>query len=61
MITAGLVEAQAVEIAVTIDLETFYLLRAEFSTTGEEGVSDWLLIFTDYDEPVTIEPPATDG
>jgi hypothetical protein len=61
VITVGLVEAQEVDITASIDLATFHLLRAEFSTMGEEGVSDWVLVLSAFDEPVTIEPPATDG
>jgi hypothetical protein len=59
VITAGLAGDEPVEVAFWIDPNTHHIVRIEFTTgTGAEEPSTWLLSFSDFDEPVTIEPPA---
>ena len=56
-LTAGIAEAQSVLLHLWLDDSTGLITRLELSTTGEAGVSDWVLVLTDYGEPVQIEPP----
>ena len=60
VITAGLVEDQEVGVELWIGAEDSRLQRLEFSTEGDEGRSDWVVELSEFDEPVTIDPP-TDG
>jgi len=60
VLTAGLVESQPVDIAFEIDRETSLVTRMEFSTTGETGVTIWVLELSEFDEPVSIDPPEVD-
>jgi lipoprotein LprG len=58
VITAGLAGAEPVEVAFWIDPVTHHVVRIQFSTaTAGEEPSTWLLTFSNFDEPVTIEPP----
>jgi len=61
VITAGLVSDQEVEADIWIDRETSQVERIEFSTEGEEGTSDWVLELSEFDEPVSIDPPDSSG
>jgi hypothetical protein len=56
-LTAGIAGGEAVPVIFFIDPATSRLIRIEFSTTGENGVSDWVIEMSNFDEPVTIEPP----
>ncbi len=58
VLTARLVRDQAVEVELLIDAETAHVTRVAFDTTGEDGTSEWLLVLSDFGEPVSIEPPA---
>jgi len=57
VITAGLVAEPEVEILVVIDAATSHVEQVTFDTGG--GASQWTVSFTDFNEPVTIEPPET--
>lgn len=57
VITAGLVAEPQVEILAAIDASTFHVESVTFDTGG--GASQWTVSFSDFDEPVTIEPPET--
>jgi hypothetical protein len=59
VLTAGLVEGQAVPIEISFDPESLRIRRVEFTTQGESGETTWVIELSDYDEPVTVEPPAT--
>lgn len=56
-LTAGLVEEPEVTIVLTIDAETLEVTETTFDTGG--GASQWTVSFSDFDEPVSIEPPET--
>jgi lipoprotein LprG len=60
VITAGLAGDEPVDVAFWIDPNTLHVVRIQFSTTSEgQEPSVWLLTFSDFDAPVTIErPPA---
>ncbi|MDH3470167.1 MAG: LppX_LprAFG lipoprotein [Acidimicrobiia bacterium] len=58
VITAGLVAEPEVEILVAIDATTSHVEQVTFDTGG--GTSQWTVSFSDFDEPVTIEPPETE-
>jgi hypothetical protein len=58
VLTAGIADAQPVELDMRIDTGTDRLLRLDFATTGPEGESDWVIELSDYDRAVTIDPPA---
>ena len=57
---AGLAAAEPTTLTMDVDVETSLLVRVEFDTTGEGGVSSWVIELDDYGEPVTIEPPTTE-
>jgi len=57
-LTAGIAEAQSVTLHLWLDDPAGLITRLELSTTGDAGVSDWVLRLFDYDQPVQIEPPA---
>ncbi len=57
VLTAGLVESQPVEVQFDVDRETATVTRMEFSTIGEAGQTLWVLALSEFDEPVTIDPP----
>jgi hypothetical protein len=58
VLTAGLVEDQAVPIEISLDPGSSRIRRVEFTTRGESGETLWVIELSDYDEPVTIEPPS---
>jgi hypothetical protein len=42
-----------------VDAATRHVTRLQFATVDADGEpAVWLLTFTDFDAPVTIEPPA---
>ncbi|MDH3538425.1 MAG: LppX_LprAFG lipoprotein [Acidimicrobiia bacterium] len=57
VLTAGLVEAQPVDVRFEIDRASSVVTRMEFSTTGEAGRTLWALDLSEFDEPVSISPP----
>jgi hypothetical protein len=58
VLTAGIAEAQSVLLHLWLDASTGLIRRLELSTTGDAGVSDWVLTLSGYGEPVEIQPPA---
>jgi hypothetical protein len=56
-LTAGVVSGQAVEIEFGIDTATGLVETAEFTTTGDEGATRWLIGLGPFDETAEIEPP----
>lgn len=57
LILAGLIRKQPVSIDMWIDPETGYVREAELSTVHEGQTSDWYIEFSEFDEPIEIEPP----
>lgn len=57
-LTAGLVEAQSVESDIWIHPESAHITRVEFATDDGGAVSEWIIRLSEFDEPVTIHPPA---
>ncbi len=57
IITAGLAGAEPVEVELWIDPATSYVNRLFFVTTSDDGATEWRLTISEFDEPVTIEPP----
>lgn len=57
-LTAGLVEAQSVESDIWIHPESGHITRVEFATDDRGAVSEWIIRLSEFDEPVTIDPPA---
>ena len=51
-ITAGLAAGQSVVLDLWLDAATFRIVRLEFSTIGDEGQSDWVIVMSDFDAPV---------
>jgi hypothetical protein len=60
-ILAGLIPRQEVEIDMWLDAVTGHIREAELSTVYEGQTSDWLIVFTEYGEPVEIAPPDIEG
>ncbi|MGI9608720.1 MAG: LppX_LprAFG lipoprotein [Acidimicrobiia bacterium] len=60
-LTVGLVESQPVAMRLEIDRESSHVTRMEFDTTGETGVTNWVLELSEFDEPVSINSPGADG
>ena len=61
VLTAGLVESQPVDMRLDIDRESSLVTRMEFVTSGESGLTTWVLELSEFDEPVSIEAPEVDG
>lgn len=57
-LTAGLVEAQAVEADIRIDVETGHITGVDFATTLDGATSTWSIRMSGFDDPVEVEPPA---
>lgn len=57
LILAGLINKQAVDLDMWIDPETGYVREAELSTVYEGQTSDWFIEFSEFDEPIRIDPP----
>lgn len=56
-LTAGFAQDQSAAIDLWLDEDSARITRLEMSTTGEAGVSDWVITLSDYDQPVDIQPP----
>ncbi|MDJ0497098.1 MAG: LppX_LprAFG lipoprotein [Acidimicrobiia bacterium] len=56
-ILAGLIPRQEVEIDMWLDTSTGHIREAELSTVYEGQTSDWYIEFTEFGEPVEINPP----
>jgi len=57
VLTAGLVPGGDLEVDFFIDGETLNITTLQFETESGDGVSVWSIEFSEFDEPVTIEPP----
>lgn len=58
-VTAGLAGDEPVEVSFWIDPQTYRVLQIQFATAGVNGeAAEWLLTFSEFDQPVTIEAPA---
>lgn len=60
-ITAGLVRDQDVPIDLWLRRDTALVTAAEFSTTFDGAVTDWVLELSDYGDQFDIEAPAIHG
>ena len=57
-ITAGLAPGQSIGLDLWLDAATSHIVRLEFSTVGDQGQSDWVIVMSDFGAPVQIDPPA---
>jgi hypothetical protein len=57
VLTAGLIGEGDLDVDFFIDGESLQIVELSFDTEGERGVSRWSITFSEFDEPVTIEPP----
>ncbi len=55
-LTAGLLEQEAVEIDLFIDPDSLHLLEVSFEVGDPPSM--WTIGFSEFNEPVTIDPPA---
>jgi len=59
-ITGGVAADQTVTLEVLVDPQTFLIVQLSFETISSTGEpSEWLLKFSEFGEPVAIEPPPT--
>jgi len=58
VLTAGLASAQPVTVEMEIEVSTNRLRHLEFQTSGEGGVSSWVIDLSQYDESVEIRAPS---
>ncbi len=58
VLTAGFAGNEDVPMRFWIRAATGHITRLEFSTTGDAGVSDWVIELSEFNEPVNIEPPS---
>jgi lipoprotein LprG len=61
VILAGLIRRQPVDLDMWIDPVTGFVREAELATTYEGQISDWLIEFSEFEEPVEITPPDTES
>ena len=57
VLTAGLVPDGDLDVDFFIDGETLDITSLEFETAADGGVSMWSITFSEFDEPVSIDPP----
>ncbi|MDH3729976.1 MAG: LppX_LprAFG lipoprotein [Acidimicrobiia bacterium] len=57
VLTAGLVADGELDVDLFIDGDSLHIVELSFDVEGTEGVSEWTIEFSEFDEPVTIEPP----
>lgn len=57
VLTAGLVDAQPVELVVEIDRATGFVTQMDFTTVGEAGETMWALQLSEFGSEVSIGPP----
>ncbi len=57
VLTAGLVAEGELDVDLFIDAESLQIVELSFDVAGAEGVSEWTIEFSEFDKPVTIEPP----
>ena len=61
IVTAGLVRDQDVPVDFWVKRDTGLITAAEFSTTFDGTVTDWVLELSDYGKTFTIKAPQVDG
>lgn len=61
IILAGLIRRQPVALDMWIDPETGFVREAELSTVYEGQTSDWIIEFSEFEDPVEITPPDTES
>lgn len=57
ILTAGLVDAQPVDLEIEIDRESGVVTRMAFDTLGESGATTWTLTLTEFGSEVSVSPP----
>lgn len=57
VILAGLIDKQEVNLDMWIDPASGHVVTASFSTTFDGRTSDWQIEFSDFGDPVEINPP----
>jgi hypothetical protein len=57
VLTAGLLEEGELDIDLSIDANSLQIVEIAFDTESDGGLSSWTISFSEFDEPVTIEPP----
>lgn len=57
VLTAGLVEEGELDVDLFIDGDSLQIVELSFDVEGTEGISEWTIEFSEFDKPVTIDPP----
>jgi lipoprotein LprG len=57
VLTAGLVEAQPVDLIIDIDRTSGVVTGLDFTTDGEAGETTWMLRLSEFGSEVSIDPP----
>jgi hypothetical protein len=57
VLTAGLLEEGELDVDLYIDGDSLQVVELAFDTESAEGLSNWTISFSEFDEPVTIDPP----
>lgn len=57
VLTAGLVAEGELDVDLFIDADSLQIVELAFDVEGTDGVSEWTIEFSEFDKPVTIEPP----
>lgn len=57
VLTAGLVAEGELDVDLFIDADSLQIVELAFDVEGAEGISEWTIGFSEFDKPVTIEPP----
>jgi len=60
VLTAGLVDAQPVDLIIDIDRDTGVVTGMDFTTIGEDGETIWKLRLSEFGSEVSINPPQVD-
>lgn len=59
VITQGFAGSEPVDVELWVDVETGFLTELFFATPSDDGLTEWALVLSEFNEPVTIEPPET--
>lgn len=57
VLTAGLLSEGELDITLFIDADSLQITEIGFETEGDEGTSEWTIEFSEFDDPVSIDPP----
>jgi hypothetical protein len=57
VLTAGLLDEGELDIVLIVDAESLQITEIGFDTEAADGTSRWTIEFSEFDEPVMIDPP----